>query len=322
MRQKNNNEYDFTNGTERVKKALEGYDFVLASLDTPLAGKSQGYSAKKVYNAPDSVTDLLKYLNIKNIATATSHILDKGEKGLETTLKTLSDAGINQVGSGTDSRSKPLILEKDQIKIGVLSYATKSYVKYKNEYSLNLFDEENIKNDMAYLKEQNVDFVIAYLNIPDEDSDIVNSTQKKNVEILFESGVNAVFGTGAMVIQEDDEDEILLGEEKSHIYTVYSLGDFMGSYADESNKLSVIASLEFTKKVEKNPEGDIVNQEKDMKVKNPVGIYTMIDKNYKKEMYILDEEIKLYDAGNSKLTAKEYKNLKDAKEKIEKLYSF
>ena len=86
------------------------------------------------------------------------------------------------------------------------------------------------------------DYIIAYLNDPNEDSLLTSGEQKQNVELLFNNGVNVVLGTGSMVVQGQVEDQVQVNDEKTnHIYSIYSLGDFFGIYASDDNRSSVIA---------------------------------------------------------------------------------
>lgn len=317
---KNDTTYDFTEGTEEISDKLKEYDLVVASLKTPIANSKLGYSTKTVYNAPQSVTELLKALNISALATATNHSLDKNEIGVEDTIANLEEAQIKQVGINAESRKAPIILNKNNINIGFLSYATSSKVKMsnKNSYLLNVFDEEELKQDIEYLKDNQVDFIVAYLHVPNEDVTMVNSTQKQNTEKLFEAGVDVVLGTGSMVVQESVEDQT---SDNKKIYTIYSLGDFCGSYVTDENCLSVIANIDFSKTIIKDKDGNVKSTNTSMNINKPTAIWTVVDNTYSKTLYFLDDEIKKYDAGNSTLSSKEYKKMKEANERISTLFN-
>lgn len=310
--------YDFLDGTEKIKEKLSEYDLVVASLNTPVADSTLGFSTKDTYNAPESLLSALKELNISAVATATSHIFDKSSKGVVSTLENLEEADIKQVGISEDSRNTPVILTKNNITIGLLSYTTYSNVKLTdaNSYMLNIFDEEELKQDINYLKQENVDVIISYLNVPNENNTLVNSDQKKITEKLFDAGVNVVLGTGSMVVQESTEELT----ENSHIYAIYSLGDFIGTALSEENALGVIANMEFKKEIIKNKKGEIKKESFSIEVGKPIGIWTTLDNKYSRQIYLLNEEIENYDNGNSKVSAKEYKKMKSAKERMEEIF--
>lgn len=321
---KSGNTYDFSEGIENVKEKLNNFDVVVASLSTPVADKSLGYSNKSVYNAPTQLLDTLKELNVSAVATATDHAMDKSEKGVINTINNLKEASIEQVGiNESEERNKPLVISKNEINIGILSYATKSNVKIANgkKYLVNTLNEDDIKSDVEYLNSKNVDYIIAYLNDPNEDSLLTSGEQKQNVELLFNNGVNVVLGTGSMVVQGQVEDQVQVNDEKTnHIYSIYSLGDFFGSYASDDNRSSVIANIEFTKKIKKNKKGEIIDTVVDMKVNTPIFVWTNFSSKNIKTMYIIQDEINNYNAGNSNLTSKEYNKLVSANDRLKGLF--
>lgn len=321
---KSGNTYDFSEGIENVKEKLNNFDVVVASLSTPVADKSLGYSNKSVYNAPNQLLDTLKELNVYAVATATDHAMDKREKGVINTINNLKEASIEQVGiNESEERNKPLVISKNEINIGILSYATKSNVKIANgqKYLVNTLNEDDIKSDIEYLNSKNVDYIIAYLNDPNEDSLLTSGEQKQNVELLFNNGVNVVLGTGSMVVQGQVEDQVQVNDEKTnHIYSIYSLGDFFGTYASDDNRSSVIANIEFTKKIKKNKKGEIIDTVVDMKVNTPIFVWTNFSSKNIKTMYIMQDEINNYNAGNSNLTSKEYNELVSANDRLKGLF--
>ena len=312
--------YDFVTGTETVGTKLKEFDLVTASLKTPIAGSNLGYSSGMVYNAPQSVVELLKSLNISAVATASSHAVDKNVIGVNYTIENLDDESIKHVGTSTESRKDPIIISKNNINIGVLSYTTESNVKMSaaNSYILNIFDEEDLNKDMQFLKSKNVDFIVAYLNVPNENVTMVNSEQKQITEKLFNAGVDVVLGSGSMVVQESLQE---VSDNGKQIYTIYSLGDLCGSYKTDDNRLSVIANIDFKKTVYKDKEGNIKDEKTSMNINNPIAVWTVINNSYSSKMYLLNDEISSYDKGTSNISASEYKKMKEAKDRIDLLFN-
>lgn len=286
---KTSNGYDFLSGTQDIQSKLKDFDVVVAPLSTPIAGVKYGYTKSNTYNAPTEIIELLKKFNISAVATASYHSLDKREKGALETIKNIKNEGIEQVGLNESIDSgKPIILEKNNIKLGILSYTTNSNVRMsKNEeYILDVLNEEDLQNDISYLKSNNVDFIIAYLNVKNENPELINSLQKQGTEMLFNLGVNVVLGTGSKVIQEESEDLINLDNKDFHVYCIYSLGDFIGEYSTQKNRESLIANIEFVKKVSKDKNGNIVSQTSDMLVKRPIKVNVEVGKKFSTTMSI------------------------------------
>lgn len=315
-------DYNFSDSFNQTKELLKNYDAVLASLNTPIAGSSLGYSNKTLYNAPNELLETVKSLGIGAVATAGNHLMDKGEKGITETINQVTKVGLNQIGLNSSSeRTKPYILEKNNIKIAVLSYMTESEVKLPKgkEYLVNLLTEDNLKVDIEYVKSQNVDYIISYLNIPNEDASLVNSDQKKNAELLFENGVNVVIGTGSKVVQSKLEDLYELADgSKNHAYVVYSLGDFIGDMDTEDRRVSTGMDITFTKNITKDKKGNVVEDKtkKNMMINKPLSFYTKVSTSYKAINYPIDMTLEQYEKGTIELNKKDYDAIKAANEKV------
>lgn len=322
---KSNNVYNFSDSFTQTKELLKNYDAVLASLNTPVAGSTLAYSNKTLYNAPNELLETVKSLGINVIATAGNHLMDKGEKGITSTVDQLASLQLNQVGLNSSSeRTKPYIIEKNNIKIAILSYITKSEVKFPKgkEYLVNTLTEDNLKSDIEYIKGQNADYIICYLNIPNEDASLVNAEQKTNVELLFENGVNVVLGTGSKVVQEKSEDLYELPDgTKNHAYVVYSLGDFIGDMDTEIRKSSVGIDITFTKSITKDKKGNIVEDKtkKNMMINKPLSFYTKVTSSYKTINYPINLTLDQYEKGTTELNNKDYELIKTANDRIKEI---
>lgn len=321
---KKGSSYDFTTGTEKVKDVLSKYDVVLASLNTPIT--SGALSTKTSYNSPKQLAEMLKNIGVYAVATATDHIYDKSEKGITDTIASLDELGLKQIGiNATSDKNKPLVISKNGINIGLLSYATSSNVKLSTTktYLVNSLKVENVKSDVEYLKAQGVDFIVAYLSIPNKDTALVNGDQKNNVDMLFENGVNAVFGTGSLIVQNQSEDIYdLENGDKNHVYTIYSLGDFAGASDTTDRDISVIGDIKFTKTVVTDKKGNVVadKTKTNMIVNKPIGLWTKVSTNKSTTIYPIDSAIADYNNDKITLTVKEYDTLKTTKEKLNQMF--
>lgn len=319
---KSGSTYNFEDPFTQAKDILSKYDVVLASLNTPVAGSSLGYSTKTVYNAPDDLLTAIKSLNISILASAGNHINDKGETGINATIKNIESTGLTQVGLGVNSeRAKPYVIDKNNIKIGVLSYMTTSKVKVAKgkDYLINILTEDNVKADMAYLKNQKVDFVICYLNVPNEDATLVDAEQKNDTDLLLDNGVNVVLGTGSKVVQEKMEDMYQLPDQtNNHAYVIYSLGDFLGDMDTDARKESVGADITFTKSVTKDKDGKVIDDKtkSNMTANKPLTFYTKVTSAYKITNYSIDTTIDLYNQDKIDLETKDYTAIKSAQDDL------
>jgi poly-gamma-glutamate capsule biosynthesis protein CapA/YwtB (metallophosphatase superfamily) len=97
-------------------------DFGFVNLETPVAPEHSLGSKPFQFDAPVTLLDSLKFSGINIVSFANNHVLDQGYAGFDETLNHLHEHGLLFVGSGptADDSWKPVILEKNGIKIGWL----------------------------------------------------------------------------------------------------------------------------------------------------------------------------------------------------------
>lgn len=316
--------YNFSDGTNNVKGIVSKYDFVIASLNSPIGNTTMGYTAKTTYSTPKEMLQALKDIGVTTLATATHHMYDKTDKGVQNTIASIKEVGLEQTGiNETSESSKPLVISKNEIKLGVLSYLTKSNVKIPatKDYLINILDEARLKKDVEYLKSQNVDYILAYVATPNEDDTLISSEQKSTIEMLFNNGVNIVFGSGTVFVQDKVEDLLDTNDTtKSHVYSMYSLGDFYGIASSTKNQMSAIANVKFTKTIVKDKKGNVIAEKtkSNMFVGDPILLYSYI-KAGKRTIWDLSEFIKAYGSDKSKfeITSKVYNEIVTEKERLD-----
>ena len=92
--------YDFRQTFEPLGGMLAQSDYVIANLETPLAGQAAGYTSCLVsFNTPDPLAAALKGVGVDLVLTANNHCLDRGLDGLRRTLDVLDDAGLAHTGT-------------------------------------------------------------------------------------------------------------------------------------------------------------------------------------------------------------------------------
>lgn len=120
-----NETYDFSDMLSGLKELLKKSDFVLANLETPLAGKEAGYTKTRdlySFNTPDSFADAVKAAGISFVLTANNHCCDRGMEGLERTIKVLDAKGIRHTGTHTIMKNNvPEIVGLGTTKIAIIA---------------------------------------------------------------------------------------------------------------------------------------------------------------------------------------------------------
>jgi poly-gamma-glutamate capsule biosynthesis protein CapA/YwtB (metallophosphatase superfamily) len=112
--------------------------------------------------APTNTINGIKVLNPSLIALANNHILDHGAQGLKSTKEILTQNGIPFIGAGDtlNEASKPYIIEKSNLKIGIYACAEHEFsIAKENSPGANPFDPLESLDHIKSLKEE-CDYVI------------------------------------------------------------------------------------------------------------------------------------------------------------------
>jgi len=173
------------------------------------------------YIASEKFIPVLRDLNLKGCNIANNHIYDWGIEGIETTKKILEKNNIEVFGAGkilTEAR-KPLIIEENEIRFGLLGYCKKGlYSATINTPGASVIDLALILEDVNKLKKE-VDHVILNLHWGVELSDYPTSSDIELAHVFIDSGVSVIIGHHPHVIQ---------GFEKYNNGLIfYSLGSFI-----------------------------------------------------------------------------------------------
>lgn len=246
-------EYDFSYVFSNVEYYLQTADITVGNLETTFAGKEVGYSNYPTFNTPEALGYDLKKLGIDVLSTANNHSLDKGYKGLVSTLNFLDDAGIAHTGTyaSAEDQNQILIQNVKGIKIAFLSftYGTNGIrVPSGKEYCINLIDKDLIKKQIKLAQEKQPDLICVFMHWGVEYVTKQNSTQEELADFLFENGVDVVLGGHPHVLQPMEKRTVTLpdGSTKDG-FIVYSLGNFVSGQTKENTKTSAILNLTFTK---------------------------------------------------------------------------
>jgi len=117
-----------------ILKIIENHDAFIANLECPITDLKTGIlkSGPHLKSNPEIVHGLPK-MNISALSLANNHTMDYGEKGLVQTVDVLKDCKIPYFGCMLKGIGKPYhIFDKDNIKVGVLSFSNFEFSTYKD----------------------------------------------------------------------------------------------------------------------------------------------------------------------------------------------
>jgi poly-gamma-glutamate synthesis protein (capsule biosynthesis protein) len=106
----------------QVADAFRQADYGFVNLETPVAPKHSRGSKPFQFDAPITLLQSLKFSGIKIVSFANNHVFDQGHAGFFETLDHLREQELLFVGAGASAEAawKPVILEKNGIKVGWL----------------------------------------------------------------------------------------------------------------------------------------------------------------------------------------------------------
>lgn len=235
--------YDFTNFFSRVAAYTSWQDFTLASLDATVG--SGGYDAD---TAPAALLEALSGAGVDVVNLAGSRILSRDIAGAQETVAAAEAAGLRSVGayaSGADY-VRPLILEKDDLRIAVLSYTESTLdspegaadtVKYLTETA---FD-----NDMKQVKgdEIGVDFVVVFVRWDGDEAGLTDE-QRDWAQVFADRGVDVVLGLHAGLPQTLT---YVQGADGGRTLVAYGLGNFVGPTRSGGHDAGYVLSVTLSK---------------------------------------------------------------------------
>ena len=245
---------DFTYPFRQVVDVLRQGDIVFANLEGPLTESTNSLdpNGKIVLKSPEKAAEGIKYAGINVLNLANNHIMDYYEQGLLDTINILDKHGIAYTGAGKniEEARKPAIIEKNGLKIAVISYTDMAEYTFKGNPMLSFAADENksgvaprkyelIKEDIDAIREE-VDILIVSLHWGVENSFNVTEEQIEFAHQLIDDGVDIILGHHPHRFQGV---EIYNGKP-----IVYSLGNFIFDQNDPNNQESFIVSMKFKEK--------------------------------------------------------------------------
>lgn len=214
-------DYFFSN----VKSIFSADDLTIANFEGTLTDSEAREDKQFAFKAPAEFADILTAGSIEAVNTANNHSHDYGEQSFSDTMAALDSRGI--VHFGYDETA---VMEIKGIKVGLVGI-----------YELNdhLGREEQLKQNIAKVKEDGAQIVIVIFHWGNEKEEIPDSNQTTLGRLAIDEGADLVYGHHPHVLQGI--------EEYKGKNIVYSLGNFcFGGNSYPSDMDSMIFQQTFT----------------------------------------------------------------------------
>lgn len=174
--------YPFRN----VLDYFENDDFTMVNLEGPLCDGGNPVQKKHTFRGPTDYVRILTENSVEAVTLANNHCFDYGEKGYESTLQVLTDAGVSYV----EKQNTMLFTTEGGLTIGV----------YAEEYTA--MDMELLTAQVAALREQGAELVVYAVHWGTEYTYGPVSNQVERAHQAIDAGVDIVYGSHPHVLQE------------------------------------------------------------------------------------------------------------------------
>lgn len=250
---------------KRLEKTSDGYytafsdvtdllkqgDIVFANIEAPMTESLHSLSKEKkiILKSSPKCIDALKSAGFNLFSLANNHMLDYYETGLFDTIALLDQNIISFSGAGKnlEEARKSAIIEKNGIRMGLLSYTDMAQYIYAGNPAISYAADtdkagvapiiyEYIREDIAGIREQ-VDLVAISLHWGVEESFTITPEQVEFAHELLDGGADMILGHHPHQFQGI---EIYKGKP-----ILYSLGNFIFDQNDPENMETFIVEMKY-----------------------------------------------------------------------------
>ncbi|MBR5296160.1 MAG: CapA family protein [Clostridia bacterium] len=220
---KETGKYDFNRSFELLKPYVSASDYAVVNAEFSVSVDNT-YSALP-FRVPSTIVEALKNCGYDMGLCANNHIADGGIPGIQKTMATLEEYGMDFTGSRKESADKRyFIKEIDGIQIGMLNYS------YSSAWNTNSFSSSNLNTlyqDAEVLikkmREEGAELIYLYIHWGEEYSLTPNETQEAIAQKMCDLGVDVIVGGHPHKIQPL---ELIESQDKTHkTICLYSFGN-------------------------------------------------------------------------------------------------
>ncbi len=182
---------------QRLARTFHAADVVFVNCEGALSDHARQVGLNRT---PQKFARNMRSVGISIVNVANNHTFDAEERGFLDTLRALSSAGISYVGGGHDlaEARKPVILERNGIKLGFLGYSQfnnmgESAFAADGRPGIAPMDPFLIKEDIRRLRSQ-VNYVLVAIHWATSKSANVSAENRKFAHDLIDAGADIILG--------------------------------------------------------------------------------------------------------------------------------
>jgi poly-gamma-glutamate synthesis protein (capsule biosynthesis protein) len=245
--------YDFKPMFQPVKAMLQKPDLLIANQESIPGGEKLGISSYPAFNSPYEIVDAIMDAGVDLVSTANNHALDKGEKGILSSISYYENKKLPYVGTFKDvnDHQKLRVQSVNGIKIAVLAYTYGTNgipVPDGKDYLVNLINKDTILSELKRAR-QVADLVILNLHWGIEYNRQPNEEQKMLAKLFTDGGADIILGHHPHVLQPV---ETLHTKDGRDAYVIYSLGNFLSGQMWDYKDIGGMIEFKVSKNILKN----------------------------------------------------------------------
>lgn len=264
---------------DAIKSILGDNDIVIGNLESPLVYSNE--TPKKTFYGTPDFAFFLKKCNINVLNVSNNHILEHGQYGFESTLRSLNQANLGIVGNIADSYSKIQIVNVGNIKIGIAGFSNVDLHKIHNDNSFAVLNENNVLDSLSKMSQLAVDIKILCFHWGNEYVHFPSLEQRKMAYRFIDAGAHIIAGHHSHVIQPYEK------YKNGHI--LYSMGNFMFDFLHSKKvRIGLITSLVITDNL------DISVQLKGIKLSHKNIVESIPTREFEKYYAKISSKYKMY----------------------------
>jgi len=236
--------YNFDSIFEYLNDIMKKSDINFYFEQSIVGGSTLGATSYSDYNTPVELIDTLKNIGFNMNSLASYHAYDRGIDGIRNSIKYLTEKGFTFSGVSDNESNKHNIINKNGVKIGLLSYTLDTDENINEDYEVSIYSDELVKKEIDEIKKE-VDVIIVSIDWYNIGNDEVTEEQERIAKYLSDLGVNIVVGDTGYSIQP-----IVMID---NTLVCYSLGNLLSghSYIDSRISAMVDFNLNIVKSKEK-----------------------------------------------------------------------
>ncbi len=237
--------YNFMPVYEDIAGLVAEADISFINQETLMGGEELGYSGYPKFNSPQDLGYQLRELGFDVVNIANNHMCDKGETGLENTIKFWKSLeGVTMIGGYENEEDFDAIrfIDCKGVRIALLSYTYGTNgltLPSSSEIAVPYIDREVIKNQLEAAQSVG-DLVFVSIHWGEENHFETSSEQRSLAQFMADNGADAIIGHHPHVLQKIE----WLEGKNGRVLCIYSLGNLISGMRNGYNMLGGLMTFD------------------------------------------------------------------------------